>query len=1024
MTGNHIVILKNRGKGTENDLRQMIAQNKRQIKGSVKDEFGDPVIGVNIMVKNTSTGTITDIDGLFTIAANIGDVLVVKFLGYLTQEITIGAETTYTITMKEDAKTLDEVVVVGYGTTSKRKTTSAISSVKADEIAQTPVPNVTQSLAGRAAGLIVTTSGGGINQTSSISIRGGGSPLYVIDDVISEARDFQNLNPNDIDQISILKDASATAVYGARAGNGIIMVTTKQGKSGKLNVDYNFNYTLSQPAYLPEKLDAYHAAYYLNRGQQSDGLPDLYLPEDLQKYKDGSDPFGHANTDWQDVTMRTFAPEQSHNLSVRGGSENIRIYTGLGYYDQESIYRSNTHSMQRYNVRTNLVANLKEIGLKVTTGIDAYILDLNEPATAGGSGYFTIWSHIQNKKPFEPAYNPYGQIYSGTTDNPLLDISENGGYFKQQRSTVKGNLSLEWSLPWVPGLKLKALGNYTIMNDKNKSWNKTATAYDWEGNPNTPAKSSLSKNTYYYRNFATQFFADYSNTFKEVHTVGATLGIEANGRDFDTNSLSREQYILDVDQIGAGPVNTAKNSSSEGVGSRNAGLIARLKYDYAARYMAEVNMRYDGSDQFPDGNRWGTFFSGSLAWAISEERFWTKLRENHIFDQFKIRVSYGEIGQDSGVGRYAYLPSYNLSERGGYFGGQFVPGFSEGNLVSPDISWYTVKDFNIGFDFASLNSRLSGSVDYFRKATTGYLHTPSGVAYTAPLGKDLPTIKTNGERIRQGFEFVVQWKDKINELEYALSANMTLYDDRYNINPYESEVNQKNPYKRVTQEGSYTTIGYITDGLYKDYYDVYNSPKLTSSTNLVAGDIKYKDFNGDGIIDGEDQVRIGSGSSPRANYGITADLHYKGWFLNMLWQGATSYDIVMGNILQGGNSNYLPVIYEFQTDIWEPGNTNARYPRQHSSAGYNGNNNFSTSDFWLVNAAYIRLKNASVGYDFKHKLLKNVSWLSKCALSLGGYNLLTFSPAKKYGMDPEVGSGSMYAYPISRVYTISLSLGF
>lgn len=1011
--------------GREDFLREYSTKQNQdtEITGVITDKYGDPVIGATVLVVGSTTGAITDIDGKFIVNAPMGCTLRISYIGYITQEVKVNNRV-LSIVLFEDAQALDEVVIVGYGTTSKRKTTSAISTVKAEEIAQTPVPNITQGLVGRAAGLIVNTSGGGINNTSSISIRGGETPLFVIDDVISEPRDFENLNPNDIEQISILKDASATAVYGARAGDGIIMVVTKQGRTGKINVNYSYNYTMSQPAYLPKKLDSYNAAWYLNRGQQSDGLPDLYTPEDLQLYKDGSDPFGHPNTDWQDITMRSFAPEQNHNLSVTGGSENIKIYTGLGYYDQESIYRSNTHNMQRYSVRTNLVANLPEIGLKITTGINAYVLDLNEPATTWGYGYPDIWSHIQNRKPFEPAYNPQGQIYSGTTDNPLRDISPDSGYFKQQRTSMRGNLALEWSLPWVQGLKLKALGNYTIENDRNKEWRKTAITYDWEGNPNTPANPSLYKRTYNARNFTTQFFADYDRTFIGLHTVGATLGIEASGRDYDNSTLSREQYILDVDQIGAGPVSTAKNSSSEAVSYRRAGMVARLKYDYATKYIAEASMRHDGSDLFPRDKRWGTFFSGSLAWVISEEQFWQTLSDRHIFDQFKVRASYGEIGQDNGVGRYSYLTSYSLSERGGYFGQQFVPGFSEGSLVSPDITWYTIKDFNIGFDFASLNSRLSGSVDYFRKATTGYLASPSKVDYTATLGKDLPYVKTNGEHIRQGFEFILQWKDKIGGLEYALSTNMTLYDSRYNRNPFESEVDLKNPYKRSTQEGSYTTIGYLTQGMYKNYQDVLNSPKRTSSTNLVAGDIKYKDFNGDGIIDGSDQTRIGSGSSPRANYGISIDLKYKGWFANMLWQGATNYNISMGSILQGGNSNYLPVIYEFQTDIWEPGNTNARYPRQHSSAGYNGSNNFTTSDFWLVDARYIRLKNANIGYDFKHRLLKNASWLSRCTLSLGGYNLLTFSPAKKYGMDPEIGNGSLYMYPISRVYTISLNIGF
>ena len=508
--------------------------------------------------------------------------------------------------------------------------------------------------------------------------------------------------------------------------------------------------------------------------------------------------------------------------------------------------------------------------------------------------------------------------------------------------------------------------------------------------------------------------------------------MEASGQDYDNSGLSRKEYIFDVDQIGSGPVETMENWSGEGVGYRRAALIGRLKYDYAAKYMAEANIRYDGSDYFPSGKRWGAFFSGSVAWAASEEKFWSDWGLKKIFDQFKLRASYGEIGQDfldlNGdyvADRFAYVSSYTLYTRGAFLGEKWYPSFSEGALISPDMTWYTTKDFNLGIDFSSLNSRLSGSLDYFAKVTTGYLATPSNVGYTSPLGKTLPVVKSNGESIRRGFEFVLQWKDHIGDFNYGVSANMTYYDDRWNVNPNEAETGVKNPYKRGTQVGAYTGIYYKNLGYYTDYLDILNNPKRNGSTNLMAGDLKYYDFNGDGKIDGDDQYRMGNGTSPRANFGINVDMSYKGWSFNMLWQGATNYNIYVDAILMGGNSNYLPVIYDFQTDIWSPDNRNALYPRQHASAGFNGNNNFVGTDFWLVDARYIRLKNMSIGYDFKHKLLKKVTWMTKCNLSLAGYNLLTFSPAKKWGFDPESGSsGSGYTYPISRVYTVSLKHWF
>mgnify|MGYP002232405869 FL=1 len=810
---------------------QVIQQNGT-CTGIVTDQNGETVIGASVVVKGTTNGTISGLDGDFSIpSVKKGDVIIITYVGYVSQEIVWDGKPMKVI-LKEDSKTLDEVVVVGYGTTSKRKTTSAVSQVKADDIAKVPVPNITQSLAGRAPGLIVTQSGGGVNAKASISIRGGGTPLYVIDNIICEERDFQNLNPEDIDQMSILKDASATAVYGARAANGIVMVTTKTGKTGKLNVDYSFNYTLSQPADLQDKVDSYTAANYVNRGLEYDGRAPQYTLEDLELFRNGKDPQGHANVDWQDITMRNFAPEMRHNLTLTGGSETMKIYTGLGYYNQESIYRTNSNNMQRYNFRTNMEATLKNIGLKVAAGVDAYIVDLNEPATASGRGYYTTWSHIQNKRPWEPAYNQFGQIYSGTTDNALVDISNEGGYYKESKSSVRGNLNLEWAVPWIEGLTLKALGSYTIANDRNKSWNKSAQTYDWEGNPATANKPSLSKETYYHRNFNTQFFADYARTFNNVHTIGATFGMEASGQDYDNSGLSRKEYIFDVDQIGSGPVETMENWSGEGVGYRRAALIGRLKYDYAAKYMAEANIRYDGSDYFPSGKRWGAFFSGSVAWAASEEKFWSDWGLKKIFDQFKLRASYGEIGQDfldlNGdyvADRFAYVSSYTLYTRGAFLGEKWYPSFSEGALISPDMTWYTTKDFNLGIDFSSLNSRLSGSLDYFAKVTTGYLATPSNVGYTSPLGKTLPVVKSNGESIRRGFEFVLQWKDHIGDFNYGVSANMTYYDDRWNVNPNEAETGVKNPYKRGTQVGAYTGIYYKKFGILYRLLGYLEQPK-------------------------------------------------------------------------------------------------------------------------------------------------------------------------------------------------------
>lgn len=411
----------------------------RTVHGTVIEaSTDDPLAGATVKCKgNPSIGTSTNIDGEFTL--NVPDnekTLVVSFIGMITKEVAITGDD-LVVRLEDAVLDLDEVVVVGYGTTSKRKTTSSVSVIKASEIENVPVPNISQALAGRAAGLIVQQSSTGLDAGSSISIRGGGTPLFVIDNIISEQREFNNLNPSDIESMSVLKDASATAIYGARAANGIIIVTTKRGQAGKVNVDYQFNYTLSQPADLPKKVDSWTAATYQNRGYIYDGMQPIWTDTDLQLFLDGTDPQNHPNTNWQKVAMRNAAPEMRHLLTITGGSENVKAYTALSYYDQESIYRTNSNTYKRYNARTNIDINLKSIGLRVNTGLEAYITNRRDPS----SSYYYVWSHIQNKRPMEAAVNPFGQPYSGSVDNPLIDISDEGGYVKQNNTNVRGTLN-------------------------------------------------------------------------------------------------------------------------------------------------------------------------------------------------------------------------------------------------------------------------------------------------------------------------------------------------------------------------------------------------------------------------------------------------------------------------------------------------------------------------------------------------------------------------------------------------------
>ena len=461
MEGTHIVLTKAEKNSEKAGAQQQQKKRIDNISGTVLDEAGDPIIGASVKVRDANIGAITDLDGKFELEVPSKSIIEISFIGYRTKTVVIGKEKNLRIYLEEDTKALDEVIVVGYGTTSKRKTTAAIASVNAGDIAKVPTANITQSLAGRAPGLMVNTSGGGINNYSSISIRGGKTPLFVIDDVVCEERDFQNLNPEDVEQMSILKDAASTAVYGARAANGIIMVVTKQGKAGKMSINYNFNYNLSQPTTMPDKLNSYDAAYYLNQGLLNDGMKERFNSDEMELFANGSDPHHYPNVDWQKLAMNKFAPEQRHTLTVTGGSEKVKAYTSFSYFDQQSIYKNNTNNLQRYNYRTNIIADFKEAGVKVTSGIEGYLTKSRSPLSTTGGSYSSVWSHIQGKLPWENAYNQYGQL-NNIPDNPLAEISPEAGYSKGDIATIKANLGLEWTCSLGSRIETESIGKLPL----------------------------------------------------------------------------------------------------------------------------------------------------------------------------------------------------------------------------------------------------------------------------------------------------------------------------------------------------------------------------------------------------------------------------------------------------------------------------------------------------------------------------------------------------------------------------------
>jgi len=1005
-----------------------VVQQTTKIKGTVVDNTGFGVIGAAVVVKGTTNGVVTDFDGNFEIDAKVGDMLEISYVGYKT--ITIAASAQHmNLTMEEDTETLDEVVVVGYTTTSKRDLIASVSTVKAEQISNMPVANVAQGLAGRSPGLIVKASGGGINSKPSISIRGGGDPIYVIDGIIRSSADFANLSPDDIQSMSILKDASATAVYGSRATNGIIQIVTKQGQAGKVSFEYDFNQSFAQPSIWPEKMSSYDRAIYANIARENDGLDPAYTQEGLNHFKNGTDPLNFANTNWRKLVLNDWAPMQKHSIRLTGGSETNQYYVSLGHIDQNSLYKNDNHWMKRTNFRVSNSTLIKALGLRINTTIDGYRQHQTHPYTSTASDYYGVFSHINDKYSRYPGVNKFGLPYN-ITDNPVAETAKDAGYIRNIENVINGKGELIWEVPWVAGLKVRAASNYRYYGETQKSWRKDAAQYDWDSESplyaNKPVLSHTSATGY---SFTNQAFVEYANQFGK-HSVSALGGFEQYYEKTESYWLQRDNYAFDIDQIGVGDANSQTNGGSEAEMGR-AAWIGQLKYNYDNKYYAEGSIRYDGSDRFAPGKRWGAFFSGSLGWVVTAEEFMQELVEKNILNSLKLRASYGETGLDESAGRFNYMTSYNYNPYAYVMNGQYYPGFTEGALASPDLTWYTTKQIDFGFDFASLNSRLYGSFDYFYYSTKGYLVAPVGESYiNTALGVGLPRVASDSEHRRAGIEVQLGWRDQIGDLKYDIAGNFTIYNTIWALDESESESSRLNPYHRSQQvkQNFYGTL-YKNLGYYTSAEDVYNSAGIINSYNsgyLTAGDIKYEDTNGDGQLTSEDMRRLGKSSAPHNQFGLNINLSYKGFYFSTLFQGSLGFDLYVTPSLgmQTGQTGDMPVAYDYQTDFWTPDNRDAQYPRLMSNTGLNSNNNYASSDFWLINGSYIRMKDFQFGYDFKYKLLKNVSWLTRCKVGISGQNIFTISEATKFGLDPEPKDTGYYGYPVERTLAFTLNLGF
>lgn len=698
--GNHIVIFQQ---------PKSVTGQKRTVSGVIVDAAGEPIIGGTVQEKGTTNGTITDFDGKFTLTVPEGALLSISYVGYQTQEVTVDGSD-IKVKLREDTEMLDEVVVIGYGTSSAKKMVSAVTAVKGEKLQGLPESNMLSSLQGRASGVVIQNQGGEPGSTPKISIRGGGTPVYVIDGVIASEWDFNTLNADDIESMSILKDAASLAVYGSRAADGIVLVKTKEGKKGKTSINYSFNAQFSQPTILPKRLDSYTYATVQNQAAEYDGMGEyaIFSPEELDLLQNQTDPYRYPNTNWYDLGLKNFAPEYRHSLSVNGNQKNLNYYVSLGMFEQGSLYTSDALNYSRYTLRSNVNTTFEEIGLKVGLNVNGAMEKKKYPGFSANS----IWEHLNSKNPTDIAFNPDGTLNS-ISDNPMMEMDERSGYAKNDGMFVNTQLLAEWAVPWVKGLSLGTMFNYRLNATHAKTLNARAPQYGLDGTPLQVANPTLTEQANFGSQYNFELNASFLRTFADVHTIDAKAVFTASENEgFNFQAYRKDYLSTAVDQLFAGSSIGMTNTGNSEEGGR-MGLVGRVKYDYASRYYIEGSFRYDGSDNFAPGHRWGFFPSVALAWDITEEPFFKNLELKNV-NLLKLRGSYGQTGTESGVNRFGYLSTYSLVENAICIGGNLYSGFNEGALVSPELlSWYTRDSYNYGLDYAFFQHRLKGSVDYF-----------------------------------------------------------------------------------------------------------------------------------------------------------------------------------------------------------------------------------------------------------------------------------------------------------------------
>ena len=983
------------------------------VKGIVTDVSGVPLPGVTIRLKNSDKGTITDIDGNFSIyVPTETSVLQFTYIGYVPQEITAPFGSRLNIRLQEDSKQIEEVVVVGYGKQKKMTVTGAVSMAEVKEMAKVATPSLSNAIAGQLPGIISRqASGEPGHDAAQIYIRGiatwgNQNPLILIDGV---ERDLNQINAQEVESFTILKDASATAVYGARGANGVILITTKRGQIGKPEVTFRSETAVLTALRRPEYIDAYSYASLMNEARIYNGEEPRWTAEELQKYKDGSDPYLYPNVNWMNEVMKKNTMQTINNLSVSGGTDIIKYYMNVGFTYQNGLYREDPNNdfgtnsnMKRYNFRNNFDVKLSK-NLTMQLSLGAIIQNGRYP----GFSTSEIFKAINMVSPIAyPKLNPDGtpggsQTYIG--HNPW-GRSTQSGYSTEDHATIQASFGATWDLSFLlKGLSIRGLFSYdrysVTVNNRPKDF---------------VVKRYLGKDPVTGEDL-------YSPIYREEQPMGYSQATTANRAQYFEGQINYDRTFGEHNVTAMllfnqrEYIDLSAEDSRANIPYRRLGLAGRVTYNYAGRYLFEGNFGYNGSENFQKGKRFGFFPSLSVGWIVSSEPFFNI----DAISRLKLRVSHGTVGNDVLGIRFGYLNTIRTDGQYYYFGDsqQQYDGMEENAIGNPDMTWEKARKTDLGLDLGLFKDRVSLQVDLFWEKRSDILIQRATVPSATGIYPWSVPYGNLGKVDNKGIDALLEVRNTTPKgVFYSFRGNFTFARNKVIEN---DEPTPRYPYlsQKGLSLGQYR--GFVAEGFFKDQAEIDASPIQTFGTPR-PGDVRYKDINGDGRIDSYDQVPIGYARLPEISYGFGGTVAYKGVDLSVFFTGAANTTIDMGGygmwaFYDGLGSNN--VLKEYYDHRWTPDNPNAKYPA--IDVG-NNPNNFVTSTVWMKNGNYLRLRNAEIGYTLPDKLVQN--WgIGSLRFFVNGTNLLTFDHIKI--IDPESNDGTG-AYPLQRSINFGLQINF